>query len=77
MQAPFADDDAALGPAQQLVAAEQDHVRSAADAVLGARFVGDGVAREIPQGAGSDIVDDQAMLCASQRDELLRGAWIR
>ncbi len=35
----FADDDAALGPAEQLVAAEQHDVGAATDAVLGARFV--------------------------------------
>ena len=54
-----ADDDARLGAADQLVAAETDQVRAGGDAFRDGRFMGQSEATQVHQGAAAEVVDDQ------------------
>ena len=69
---PFAQDDAGLWAAQQLVAAEGDHIHPCPDALLHGRLVVDAQRQQIHQRAGAQILDHRQAVFPAQRHHILQ-----
>ena len=67
-----ADDDAALRPAEQLVAAEQHDVGAGLNTVGRDRFVGESVFGEVDHRPRADVVDHRQPMSAAQSDHFFQ-----